>query len=99
MLRLLKIALCESNNPELNILENYILNYSSKSNHTITYDKFTSSTELLTKISSGYVYDLIFFGIFTPGINGIDAAKEIYSTNKVTKFIFVTTSDQYAVES
>lgn len=96
---LLKIALCDSNNPELDILENYIINYTNKSNHAITYDKFMTSTELLTKISSGYVYDLIFLGIFTPVINGIDAAKEIYTSNKVTKFIFVTSTDQYAVDS
>lgn len=96
---MLKIALCDDTPEELECLVKYIEVYKAASNSEIIYECFSSGTELLANISSGSFYNLIFLDVVMPAINGIDVAKEIYEKNKVTQFVFLTISPEFAVDS
>jgi len=93
----MRIAICDDTVDEINAIKNIIDSY--KSDFEITYDCFTNGVEFLSKVSLGEFYDLIFLDIVMPVINGIEVAKEIYSNNKVSQIVFLTTSQDYAVES
>ncbi len=94
---MIRIALCDDTSEELNRLVKYIKMYQDE--YKITYDCFSSGVELLSMISDGIFYDLIFLDIVMPVINGIETAKEIYDKNKATKIVFLTISPEFAVDS
>ncbi len=96
---MIRIALCDDNPVELERIENLVSRYKTIENKNIFYETFVSPVELLAKISSGNFYDLIILDVLMPVINGIDVAKEIFKTNKVTQIIFLTSSKEFAAES
>ncbi len=44
-------------------------------------------------------YDLLLLDVQMPGLNGIEAAREIRQKNEQIKIVFLTSSPEYAVES
>lgn len=52
--------------------------------------------EILDECKS--LYDIIFFDIDMPYINGMEAAKKIYTYDKEVMIIFVTNLEQYAIQ-
>jgi len=96
---LLRIALCDNNRAHIEALEKHITEYRKSNSTDLAYEIFTNATELLARISAGVFFDLIFLDTIMPVVNGIDAAKEIYQDNKVTQFVFLSASSEYALES
>ncbi len=96
---MLKIALCDDNPTELSRIESFISEYKSRCKDEIYFEVFSGPVELLTKISSGAFFDLIFLDVLMPVINGIDVAKEIVKHNKLTQIIFLTSSREFAADS
>ena len=96
---MLKIALCDDNKIELDRIESCLSQYKASSKDEIYLELFQGPVELLSKISSGTFYDLIFLDVLMPVINGIDVAKEIFKHNKLTQIIFITSSREFAADS
>lgn len=96
---MLKIALCDDDEAELDTLTSYIDKYKATYDSEMTYDCFANGMELLSRTSAGEFYDLIFLDIVMPAINGMDVAREIYADNQVTQIVFLTTSQDFAVDS
>lgn len=96
---MLRIALCDDNRDELSALEKHLLDYTRQRNAEIVWDAFESGVELLSRIAAGTVYHLIFLDIVMPLSTGIEVAREIFASNKVTQFVFLTASAEYAVDS
>ena len=59
---------------------------------------FQSTTELLASMDSGD-YDLLLLDMLMPGVNGMQAAREIRGHNSQIEIVFLTSSPEYAVES
>lgn len=59
---------------------------------------FQSAAELLASID-GRDYDLLLLDMLMPGINGMQAAREIRERNRQIEIVFLTSSPEYAVES
>ncbi len=94
---MMRIALCDDTEEELEYIAKYVKEY--KTDNEIICDCFKSGVELLSRINTGVFYDLIFLDVVMPMINGIETAREIYSKNKATKFIFLTVSPEFALDS
>ncbi|QGU94471.1 response regulator [Clostridium bovifaecis] len=61
---------------------------------------FNEGQDLIDKItSSEKLYDIIFLDIFMKASNGINIAREIREFDKDCKIIFITSSNEYAIES
>ncbi len=95
------IALCDDDERELDIIEDYLTAY-LKSNETDEYkiDRFKSAEELLERITEReYLPDLLLLDIFMSGKTGVEAAEELRRQECGTLIVFLTTSKEYALEA
>ncbi|MEG0275735.1 MAG: response regulator [Coprobacillus sp.] len=83
-----QIAMCGNDVETLRQLAQIIDSYSSDE---LSYTFFDSSLELFYKTKKNK-YDLLFLDTETPGINGLEIAKEIRDFDKNIKIIFLSTS-------
>lgn len=94
----MNIALCDDHAAELSNIVSLIEKYSSENSEPIKISAFSSGMELLETMRTE-VFDAVFLDILMPGITGMDAAKEIRSSDEQIKIIFLTASAEFAVES
>ena len=95
----MKVAACDDERMSLLELDRYLKQYSKEYNCEIECDMFTNPLELVAQVEKGNDYDVIFLDIFMQGINGIQCAKDIRTYNDYVKIIFLTCSNDFAVES
>ena len=95
----MKIAACDDDRMYLLELDRYLKEYSKEYNCEIEYVMFVNPLELVAQIEKGNSYDVIFLDIFMQGINGIECAKDIRTYDDGTKIIFLTCSNDFAMES
>lgn len=94
----MRIAICDDNKDELSLISSILDAYQHERDVPISYCTFHSATELLSTIKIG-AYDLYLLDVMMPAVNGIEAAKEIRSFDKVSHIIFLTSSPEFAVAS
>ncbi|MDD3253620.1 MAG: LytTR family DNA-binding domain-containing protein [Lachnospiraceae bacterium] len=92
------IAVCDDNTDELAHIASLLEHYRREYNSSITYETFYSATELLETMKTRR-FDLLFLDILMPGVNGIDAAREIRCTDEDIPIFFLTASREFAIES
>lgn len=94
----MRIAICDDDSLELGRISSFIEAYRSERNASIAYRSFQSAAELISHAESG-AFSLILLDIMMPGINGMEAAKEIRAIDVGVKIVFLTSSPEFAVES
>lgn len=95
----MRIAICDDSQKDLLDLKNQINAYGQDHPSLgLTCDTFSDAYELMDRMESKE-YSIIFLDIIMPGLNGIDAAKEIRKINEAVEIVFLTSSPEYAVES
>lgn len=96
-----KIVICDDDCIELEkckkAVEEFIISKQTK--QLITVDTFINGNDLLCYITKHGGFDLFILDVIMPGMNGIELATEIRQTNKDCKIIFLTSSDEFAVNS
>ena len=92
------IAICDDNMDELSRVVSLLEDYSRNRDSSITYETFNSALDLLETMKVRQ-FDLLLLDILMPGITGMDAAKEIRSSDSDVPIIFLTSSREFAVES
>ena len=107
----MKIAICDDDKNELFHILSLLADYQIQKNTDFSYKPFESSMELATNAaeerqisyrSSNAAeerYDIYLLDVVMPGLNGIELAKEIRSSDKAADIIFLTSSPEFAVES
>ena len=90
----LRIAVCEDNSEECNMLLSLIRDSGMKTEIKV----FTTGEELLENYRQGS-YDLIFMDIYMEGISGVETIKRIREQDMEVPVAFTTTSTDYALES
>lgn len=96
---MLRIAIIEDQQNEASKLENYISRYierNEKYRNNINIELFNSAVDFLK--NSNISYDITFFDIEMPGLNGMEAATKLREFDKQTIIIFVTNLTQYAIK-
>ena len=96
---MIRAAICDDNVKDLNHTCKLIDKYNENTSNKIIYDCFTNGMDLLSRITTGVFYNIIFLETVMPVINGIETASEIYKTSKATQIVFITSSRNFAVES
>lgn len=94
----MKIAICDDDSKELLNIASLVEAYRNARKADLTYISFQSAAELLSCMDAGD-YDVLLLDVLMPGINGIQAAREIREQNRHVEIVFLTSSPEYAVES
>ncbi len=96
---MIKVAFCDDDQLVLNDLCAFFDHYRAKSDYRIECVAFSSPLELMAEIEKGARYDILFLDILMPGETGINVAAEIRGYDTNVKIIFLTSSQEYAVQS
>lgn len=94
----MKIVICDDDYAELTRISLFLDHYRMEKNVSIIYKTFHSALELLCTMKNTE-YDLLLLDILMPGLDGIQAAREIRQYNKCVKIVFLTCSPEFAIES
>ncbi len=98
---MIEIAICDDNISELSNIEIILAEYQKINGfmYEFSYDLYHTAIELLAAIEAGKHYEIIFLDIIMPLMNGVEAAKEIRTWDKVVKIVFLTSSQEFALDS
>lgn len=94
----MKIAICDDDKNELFRILSVLADYQTQRNIEFSYKPFDNSTELASNLLQEH-YDIYLLDVVMPGLNGIELAKEIRSSDKAADIVFLTSSPEFAVES
>lgn len=96
----MQIAVCDDVQKELERIREALDTYSKA--HPELYfdiDEYVTPIDILNAVEKGKVYDIALLDICMPGILGTDVAEEMLAKSPDMGIIFLTTSDEYAVEA
>lgn len=91
-----KLAIVEDDAKQREMTISLLKKYSDEYKTTFSYHPFDSAFEFLQNYHVG-MYDVIFMDINMPGMNGMDASKEIRKIDSDVVIIFVTDFAQFAI--
>lgn len=94
----MKMAICEDDTTQQNILAAALDSYRTPAGEHIQYDIYRNGLDLLASINT-HLYDVLLLDILMPGFTGIETAREIRESNEKIPIIFLTTSQEFAIES
>ena len=91
----MRIALVDDEQDMRRQLSGYVARYAKENGVELETVQFPSGDAILT----GYepVYDVIIFDVDMPGINGMDAARQVRAVDENVVILFVTNIAQYAI--
>jgi DNA-binding LytR/AlgR family response regulator len=95
---MLKIAICDDDLEELTRISGLLNQYQAEKEPSFKYDVFSNPLDLLDEMKRKD-YHILILDVLMPGLNGIEAAREIRGFNEETKIIFLSSSREFAVES
>ena len=96
---MLRLAFCDDDPRMLDRLSALVQEYRAAHSTELCVTAFHSAVELLAQIERGVRFDLLFLDVIMPGLNGMDAAREIRQHDSTLRIIFLTSSADFAVES
>lgn len=95
-----RIAICDDDSLQVSNLENHISRYFDELNIQYEIDGYYKGDRLVTSMRENMDnYQLIFLDIEMEGLNGIETAKLLRSLDKSFILVYVTSYEQYALES
>lgn len=94
----MKMAICEDDTTQQNILAAALDSYRTPAGEHVQYDIYRNGLDLLASINT-HLYDVLLLDILMPGFTGIEIAREIRESNEKIPIIFLTTSQEFAIES
>lgn len=93
-----RIAICDDDVREISRISNIVKRYKDEKKAALEYDTFMNALDLMEAMRN-CIYDVLLLDVLMPGINGMEAAREIREFDSEIKIIFLTSSTEYAVES
>lgn len=94
----MRIAICDDDSQDLLRITSLVEAYRNDLKADLTYISFQSAAELLFSMERAN-YDVLLLDVLMPGLNGMEAAREIREHNRNVEIVFLTSSPEYAVES
>jgi len=95
---MLEIAICEDNEIDATILENFVSHYLNQKLIDFHISIFPTGEKLLSDFEKGK-YQLLFLDIYMDNMTGLEVGKAIREIDLQAEFIFCTSSSEHALES
>lgn len=90
------VAIVEDEKQEANKLASYLSAYGKKTGENFRIFAFPDAERFLTGYTADY--DAVFMDIELPGMNGMDASRELRKLDRNVVLVFVTNMSQFAAE-
>ncbi len=94
----MRIAICDDSEDDLALASRFAKSYLERTNLQADIEEFSHPDALLTACEKA-PFDLYLLDIVMPMISGIDVAKEIRRLQTGAQLVFLTTSDEFAVDA
>jgi len=94
----MKIAVCEDNTEDRDLIQHYITSYCKKNHFLVDIDAYDDGCALLNAYSKEN-YQVLFLDIVMAGISGIEAARKIREQNDQCLIVFITISKDYSLDA
>lgn len=91
----IKCAIVEDQSSDQEALKNALLSYGKEKDYTFSIDCFSSPLQFQEKDRGEY--DILFFDIEMPGMNGLELAKRLRQRNQDVILFFVTNLAKFAI--
>lgn len=92
-----KLAIIEDEQVAMNNILDFLKQYENDKNAEFAYFTYPNAFQFLNEFKAGE-YHIVFMDINMPGINGMEAAKEMRESDHDVCLIFVTDLAQYAIK-
>lgn len=96
---MIRIAICDDILEQLQLIQKAAKTYFSDKNGHVTYDLYDNAFDFIDDIEKRKAFDIILLDICMPGILGTDIAAQLRRDKIMSEIIFLTTSDEFAVEA
>lgn len=94
------IAICDDIQKELQTIRAAFDTYAkAHSKLHFDIDEYHTAEDVLKAVEKGKIYDIALLDICMPGVLGTEAAEEMLAKSPDMSIIFLTTSNEYAVEA
>lgn len=93
---ILKIAVVEDDKTQQENTVSLLENYAKEHDYVFSFSVFDNAFLFLQEFKKG-LFDIVFMDINMPGINGLDASKEMRQIDDSISLIFVTDFAQFAI--
>lgn len=95
----MRVVICDDIQKDMEIIRTSLDTYAAvHPEYHIEIDEYSSAVDVLHRMKEK-AYDIALMDICMPGVSGTDAAEEMLAKNPEMSVIFLTTSDEYAVEA
>lgn len=95
---MLQIAVCDDDPREIAQITACLEQFKKQCGAPLAYQTFCSAAEMLAAAKK-HAFSLFLLDVMMPGVNGLDAAREIRSFDTEAKLVFLTSSAEYALLS
>lgn len=96
---MLRIAICDDRPEQLALIRAALRAYFDPRGETPEVSAFDNSLLFLENLAQTGGWDIVLLDICMPGILGTDVAREIRQRRDKTEIVFLTASDEYAVDA
>ena len=97
---MLRIVICEDDAKDLAYIKQIVDAYcAAHVEHSFRVEGFANSSQMLDALEQGAVWDIALLDIYLPGILGTYSAVELRQRLKQVELIFLTNSQDFAVEA
>lgn len=93
---MLRIAIVEDEKQNRDQMQKYLEQYRQENHLEMEVTEFADGTDAVRNF--GKDFDIMLLDIEMPGMNGMEAAREIRKVNKQVVLVFITNMAQYAIE-
>lgn len=95
----MRVVICDDIQKDMEIIRTSLDTYAAVHlEYHIEIDEYSSAVDVLHRMEEK-AYDIALMDICMPGVPGTDAAEKMLEKNPEMSVIFLTTSDEYAVEA
>lgn len=96
---MIKVVICDDDDFDIETAKKYLVKYIAERKEDIVFELFNSSCELLENLNEGKYYDIYLLDIMMAGLDGIELGKEIRKHQEHAFIIYLSVSEDYALES
>lgn len=95
----MRVVICDDIQKDMETIRTALDTYAmAHPEYHVEIDEYNAAADVLHRMEEE-AYDIALMDICMPGVSGTDAAEEMLAKNPEMSVIFLTTSDEYAVEA